>query len=229
MKPVPTEVTAEAVQRLKARAAELASEMEQEAATKTNGLGTDGHETVGADAQAVTVTDGLSTAGHTTGGAEVPPVAHSEVVAMAATASTGCSRPPISEELYDAVYDLGRGTPALARMIVNEMLQDSAGVEELLRDDQLLRDAVDYAYTTIMDMPTFRTLRSRTFASVASEMAAIEARAADLLGKEMKADAANDHEIVSPSPSVKHEAQAPKRQKKKRNRRQRGSGASGSK
>ena len=147
---------------------------------------------------------------------------------MAATAATGCFQQPLSEELYDAVYDLGRGTPALARMIVNDMLQDSAGVEELLRDDQLLRDAVDYAYTTIMDTPTFRTLRGRTFASVASEMAAIEARAADLLGKEMKADAANSHETVGPSPSVRHEAQASKRRKKK-GRRQQGSGASRSK
>ena len=87
---------------------------------------------------------------------------------------------------------------------------------------------MDYAYTTIMDMPTFRTLRSGTFASVASEMAAIEALAADLLGKEVKADADDSHETAGPSPSVRHEAQASKRRKKK-GRRQQGSGASRSK
>ena len=152
----------------------------------TNGLGTDGHETVGADAQAATETDGLSTAGHATGGAEAPPVAQSKAVAIAATATTGCVRQPISEELYDAVYNLRQGTPALARMIINKMVEDNADVEELLDDVQLLRETVDDAFSMIMMTPQFRGLRDRTFASGAAEMAAIDAVAAELLDKEYK-------------------------------------------
>ena len=57
------------------------------------------------------------------------PVAQSEAVAIAATATPGCFQQPISEELYDAIYNLRRDTPALARMIVNKMLEDSTGVE----------------------------------------------------------------------------------------------------
>ena len=102
---VATTTTAEAVQRLEARAAELASKA---AATATGGLGTAGRET---------------------GGAEISPSPQPATVAVVATATAVCVQQPLSEELYDAVYDLGRGTPALARMIVNEMLEDSAGVE----------------------------------------------------------------------------------------------------
>ena len=175
MTPVPSLITAEAVRGLEARVAELASKAGQRAATAAGGLGTASRET---------------------GGAEASPVAQPAAFAIATTTTAGCSEQSTFEELYDAVYNLGRGTPALARMIVSKMIEDNADVEELLDDVQLLRETVDDAFSMIMMMPQFRGLRSRTFANGVAEMAAIDALAADLLDEEMKAKRASGHETA---------------------------------
>ena len=90
MTPVPSLITAKAVRRLEARAAELASKA---AATATGGLGTAGRET---------------------GGAKVLPVVQTAAFAIATTATVDCHEQTISEKLFDAQFKLSKVALAAA-------------------------------------------------------------------------------------------------------------------